>query len=434
MANWKDHSEWCGIVDGKEQEPKSFTNFDATNKRHAYSGLLSLILDNFDDSKKKSETGNASLDVESDYFLEIVLTRTLRKLLKDLQAHLKPSFQRRIDNLSAIRGKIDFAKSNIKNKGLLHKHVCSFPELYFNDPLLRFLKNVTSVVPSWIAGRKVSKLVENDILHIVYLLRDTRSSDNIKEDATSILHNQLKFGSKYSDLLPTARILASFVIDKYVGLNKKSDNLHVPGLLLNLNGPFENLMKSALVATHKFHVDTEKFNSVREIGGPDKNYFLMKPDCRGLLDRNGVKSYAIFDAKHKLMTEEHEVRHDEDEDEVSCKRILRSDFYQIISYAETHKMHRDLPCYYTLVGLIEEASTPDSTFVKALPAIVINQGADELKIIRLSVRFGSLLCKLGQYSADSLKYETTLNSFGTELQKALEASKAVNLRVVDSAA
>jgi hypothetical protein len=438
-----EHPEFCGIDGTEEKEPKSFGKLGKAYRSLAYTGLLHTILLSSRASKRMFPTAAAQIVSSHRMFFELALIRTVSQLAAELQRHVRPTFERRKENGPRIRGKIHFEQTIKKNYGLAHKHVCSFPELNFNDPLLCFIKKLGAILPGWLpefVGEIRDSSLKSELSTIAYLLRDTIPVDDHLEIASQLVNYNLKYNAKYVALEPLARILAIFALSRATGLEKTDGNnsnekLNVPGILLNLNYPFQDLIGLALKSAtgNKYEPDTRDFNEITYKNKPRANN-RMNPDCRGSFLKEKRESYLICDAKHKIMLPGEPILFDTaDSDDLipdsgrdRYVAIKKPDFYQIISYAMTHANFRERHCFYALCGLNEEGEKPSIEVVQHLDTISIEYAGKALKIVCLGVNFGTLLYRMGDVLVNGGKLEAVLSSFGTSLLKCLPDDAAVS--------
>jgi hypothetical protein len=406
VANVLHGTEWCGFDGGELYPPKSFDLFAPAEKSLAYKGLL-YFLEGLASKENVRLGKQTDLDVGSQFFAEVVAGKTIAEVSRKLNLHYKPTFEYETKNSSAIRGKIDFSKGILRNLGLQHKHVVTFSTLAYSDPLISFLKFAVPFVSNRIIkffGSATSKELCRESAVVENLLESTKVPKDPFLSALEIVYDSLAFNQKFIALLPEARILAHFVLFTSVGMGE-TGRFKGDGLLLNLNRPFESLLRNCLLATEKFRPVNERLNEI--FLGENRASFVMRPDCKGWLNINGKETFVILDAKHKIM--EGEVQ-----DDVDATSINRNDFYQIISYAMTHSFGKTGDCRYMLVGLRAEAA-PTTQLIQTLPPINVRHSDETLSIGRATLNFGSILYQIGKRRSQGQEIDSLLQELGHNL-------------------
>lgn len=433
MFDWSHYSEFCGIDGRFEKLPKSFECFSEEDRAIAYSGLLFSILQKENFEKKIKRTSRSSTNLNSKMFFEVLILDLVKDLRHALQANLRPGFQRRTENTSRVRGKLEFGETIRRNAGLVHRHICVFPELNYNDPLLCFLKSASTLVPHWLptyALKARGTEMLNDLRIIDQLLLRCSPSRDVIRDSLNLLSCQLRYHSKYLPLERGCRALAQLVLGNCLGIGKEMKGTHLPGIILNLNYPFQDLisMGLSLAGSGTFLHDKNAFNKITFDRSQNLRNF-MNPDCRGTFFRGSTDFYLICDAKHKIMQEKQRINiNEEDQEELERRKvyITKHDFYQMISYAQTHDGHRNQQRYYVLCGLISETAPVEGPVVQYLDTITVKFSEKALHVVCLGTRFGSLLWQIGRVLEKKQSPNQIIQRFGVDLLNSLPLSSAVS--------
>ena len=205
------------------------------------------------------------------------------------------------------------------------------------------------------------------------------------------------------------------------------------GMIFNLNRPFENLLIHSLELTgvfkHHHYIENNVLKSSNESFNKVDG-FLMKPDCWGVITSDGNHAnspkFLMVDAKHKIMS--HKIETETEVESIDFKKINRSDFYQISTYAYSHRGSFK-NAMYGLVGLSEE-DTPnmEQRYVEASFKTLIDCSSDHyqnesnrsIEINRIVVNFGTLLRDIGKAIKSSQNTKLVMARFGRQVLDSLE--------------
>lgn len=413
-------TEWCGITPEGEKKPKSFDFFenDFSSISYAYRGLFFLIGDYRNSKNIKFLDDFVSTGKSSLRFQELILLNAIHRIEAELIKASKIKYERIINYGHQVKGKIKFDTTAIRNLGIDGKFVTEQNKISFNHPLDYLIKEVSHLVLQKI-GPFINQTSKADLLKSVsniHGLLDLKD-DKIKVEDVAvrlIYTSEFDFDLNFKTILADIKILAHYYFQDKIDISGANSNAFTQCFLLNLNRPFEALLKKSLVLAG-LEPSTEGFNKIYL---PQQNNvipFRMKPDCYGTIHGK----HLILDAKHKIFQETAQL--DEDE-EPSIVAINRNDFYQIISYAKTHSF-KSKDGYYGLVGLNNESSFSNQLLGPKISDTIIDSSPSEsiLRIKRISVNFGSLLCRIGKLvGTDSKKIDELLIQLGYEVIASLE--------------
>lgn len=396
-------TEWCGITPNGEIPPKSFEWFehDSDAMAKAYRGLFYLIGDYKSSSNFKLLNTSTNLSNTTGNFQEIILLNAISKIEDSLALSFRARYERFVENSPKILGRIDFIKTLNKNLGIQGKHTISYNRFTFDHPLHELIKYSSLMLARDLGSlldEKPKQQLTKSINRIQDLLDECRLVDNHVRTAIRLLYNHdFDYEQEFQSILSEVKILAYLYLQKKIGPSAANESVPIDCFRLNLNRPFEKLIRNSLeqIGMSKFDSGINKIYlgcNIKEVP------FDMRPDCYGELDGRIV----IVDAKHKVYQAN---RAKDDDDEVSSTHINRNDFYQIISYARTHnnQSSKDL---YGLVGLTMENSYSDEILGPPMPDINVKYDVDgvsksaTLCIKRISLNFGSILRRIGIASAN----------------------------------
>ncbi len=426
-------SEWAGFLDGKQWEPKSFSSFTEEDKDDAYLALFGILAD-IDESNFKILKDDAGIfRSKSGSPMLVFLYVSILKIEEYLRSAIHVTYKKKKENLCGLKGKIDFAESNSRNFGLIHKHFCKFKVPERDNDFFSFINFVTNF--SFLKLKNIHtesaklKMAANSINQIL-----SKSNSNYNQSITAqrVVNRRYDNRQRYKPILPYVKVLANF----YLGYGESTDNLDLKipmnGMIFNLNRPFENLLIQSLKKTgvfkHHYFIEnnhlklsSESFNKV--------DGFIMKPDCWGVVtsdhDNYHPYKFLMLDAKHKIMG--NTIDAETEIESVDFKKINRSDFYQISTYAYSHRGSFK-NAIYGIVGLNKESSPNNlHKYVQAIYKTSIDCSSDNnhnennrsIEIKRVVVNFGTLLRDLGREIRSSGNQDTILTMFGNQILDSL---------------
>lgn len=423
-------SEWAGFYLENEKtvmlKPKSFESFSEEQLNAAFYGLFNILC-----QIKKEEKNIKILKDEVDLFntrSESVLFYYLYIVLDEVYAELLTSnyffFEKKTENASAIKGRIDFSRSVEKNFGLSHKMICKYNRISFRHPVLSLVREYFSYFGNLLhkintLGDKVSEDLMTSTAHVNYLFSEADILDSYLDESLKLVSGAYDQDDRFFNIIENLKILGSFYLDNNLYFSQQSNlsNLKMHGLVFNLNRPFEYIIKKACESY--LNISSKSYSEFTKIKyeSTDK-LFQMKPDI-WLQYKNKT---IILDVKHKIHSG------DLDEEDIKKEKLDRNDLYQLISYMTTHPLksfegnnahpEEANANIYGIVSLLEERVLNDySCYVKREAVQALNVDTLKEKIIIVPVRLGSFLVDLGSaVSKNNFYYkETGLESLGDGL-------------------
>lgn len=411
-------TEWCGISDKGLVEPKSFSGLGEELKAEAYRALA-YLLGNPYASKGIKRCKNAQLNNAQGFFFDLLLADSIIQVAEGLKSAFKPEYAKRVESRSAVRGKINFAKTLKAGHGLLNKHVCEFPQLSFSNEVFALLKVAVPALKARF-GNSVSpelklKLMEATNLILDYT-RETEINSEPSATALKLILERLPLSQALRPLGDPIRVISHFYLGQVVHLSRFKDQKKSQGLLLNLNRTFEYLLIIGMKATGNFNQDMDPINEIyyQDKTGSKTDIDPMRPDCKGTLSFNGNSYYLLLDAKHKIFSR---VASKEDADETGS--ISRADMYQVLSYGLTSKHRKHKKQIVVLVGLAKETEL-ESGYLNRLPDVVVEFNNEQFLIQRFAMNFARILIDISRALAATNSPDNIYKKIGMDLISAME--------------
>ena len=115
-------------------------------------------------------TDTASLSKTQNPFLEILINIFAENLFDGLKKQSINNYVRRSDNLSCVKGKINFSKNIKYNSFNSAKIYCEYDEFIENNRINQMFLFVAKMLYSISANCKNKKLLSNIINYYIYLL------------------------------------------------------------------------------------------------------------------------------------------------------------------------------------------------------------------------------------------------------------------------
>lgn len=410
-------TEWCGISDKGLVEPKSFSGLSEELKAEAYRALAYLLGDPYA-SKGIKRSKNAQLNKDQGFFFDLLLADSIIQVAEGLKSAFKPEYTKRVENRSAVRGKINFTKTLKAGQGLLHKHVCEFPQLSFGNEVFALLR---IAVPALRArfGNSMSpelklKLMEASNLILDYT-RETETNSDPSVTALKLILERLPLSPALKPLGEPIRVISHFYLGQVIHLSCFKDQKRSQGLLLNLNRTFEYLLINGMKATGNFNQDMDPINEIfyQDKTGNKTEIDPMRPDCKGTLSINGRSYYLLLDAKHKIFS-----RGSSEEDAEETGSIRRSDIYQVLSYGLTSKHRKHKRQIVGLVGLATETEL-GSGYLYRLPDVVVEFNNEQFLIQRFAMNFARILIDISRDLAATNSPANVFKKIGSDLISAM---------------
>jgi 5-methylcytosine-specific restriction endonuclease McrBC regulatory subunit McrC len=424
-------SEWVGFYKSngatKILMPKSLKSRNPDDLRNALNGLFFIYQLAKGSSKSKAfmKFIKGEVDIASDSSLLIYcyIGETLRSLHEELGSKNYFQYEKETVNSSLVKGRIDFAKSAVRNGGLKHKHTCTFKVIDFSHPVLFFAKFCFNHFLSVFQSVPSIPSVAMDELNEMATVIDQKFSecrndlDPIKV-ALEILSGKHDQNHHFYSIIPECKLLANVYLESTYFFSQHvqiKDKVLPMGIALNLNRAFELILRKAIECFLEdtrsnvelgFKIRHERVTDFAKYLKHGEEYFQMRPDC--WFEVNGVT--VIIDAKHKIASRS-------SDDSVDFDKIDRNDLYQITSYAYTHSSTTGKGIY-GILALHEESNFDEfESYIKSGYHLQIK----DKQITVLSMKLNKFLYDVGYSIQD-------LNSFGqTDNSKEIANSLFVKL-------
>jgi 5-methylcytosine-specific restriction endonuclease McrBC regulatory subunit McrC len=398
-------SEISGYCEGVFIPPKSFEGLknDSKGLVSAYNGLFYLI-GNIAKNKNFTYEANFRQGLEltsSPLAFQVVLS--LLGILEELRKTPSGSFQKKTEFSNAFKGRVNFSKSIQRSRGLKDRTFKKYNQLHFRSTSRDFLVLALPIVGERLMNYLTDANRENvsaAIRESMFLLSDAPVGRDLFENALAVLQEGFGRGSE-EKLLSYSRVLAIFILNRH-GIHSTRDelNCHAPfDFLLNLNRPFESLLKKIVKKTEKWSAYDSgkgKFSNVHfnKNNGALIKTVPMKPDVWA----TSGGELLILDAKHKVFYK------DLFDGTFRDTAILsREDIYQMVSYIRTNSISQEAGVF-GLFGLKEERTLSDVAeklidCEMELEIDLVSPGTRDEKKIKikiLTMKFGSVLREIGK--------------------------------------
>lgn len=403
-------SEWAGfyLKDGETimLKPKSFEKFKPEDCNAAFCGLFYIL------TQIKKEDTNIKLlrdevilkRVQNESVLFYYLYLVLEEVYKEIVSSNYFFYERKTENISSIKGRIDFSKGLMKNFGLEHKKVCEYSYISFQHPILSLIReyfvyfsNELSKISLVCAD--INESLSPIVSHVVNIFSETEYLKDNLDETIKLVSGFYDQEYRFINILDNMKILGQFYLDNhlYFSQEKEHTNLKMHGLVFNLNRPFEHIIR---LACEKFigegSISFSEFTKVNYV--KSKKTFQMKPDIWFKLKKNDDIKTIILDVKHKIHSQEAELQETEDRDQ---QKLDRNDLYQLISYIMTHpevdsNKEKNI---YGIISLLEEVAPYNFNYIvdskgkSHEQTLVIDDVTKTITI--LPMRLGSFLVDLG---------------------------------------
>lgn len=250
-------------------------------------------------------------------FLEILISHYANILLNALQRHIPHRYETKEENLSAVRGRILFAKNQLVNMGNLARVYCQFDEFTSDNLLNQTFKFVAQAL-CLLTTVPATRALLNKILAI-YEDVELRAIAYAQAKKILLNRNQLIF----KDVLDLALL---FLQHSTISLhNKTFTNL---AILFDMNKLFEEFVAMGLEKTFPGQVQAQKSRTIIDsIGGYTNTSYSLRPD---ILFRNDT----IIDTKYKIL-------------DLPNNKPSEADIYQILAYNRFFNRRNIILCYPT---------------------------------------------------------------------------------------
>ncbi|MGZ6450830.1 MAG: hypothetical protein ACXWR0_05145 [Bdellovibrio sp.] len=447
-------SEICGFKDGIYYPPKSFRNF-GTSKNDCYNGLF-YLLGNFKNSKdfKIYKSKHKPEDtLENPLIIQIYVS--ILGIQEELRKNPKIVFGKKDEYSIPYKGKINFSKTIVKNNGLIHKTFKTVNELHTRSLERFFLFLAFRKLPSLI-DKYIPQNSKNDFYRVLsecnsHLIGVDSDNQDLNDLSMQIIRKPIEFGEN-SKLISHCKVIAEFILENlYHEISGKTreesptrSKIEYHDFHLNLNRPFEKLLKEISRKLPKSDVSHEEFSKIQsyvtvqkekngnnQITGPTKGEFKhsLIPDVWKVLNVGNENDSTdpcllILDAKHKEFANlDNEMNGDDPF--VQYNRITRNDLHQLITYIRTNLID-NVRGIFGFFGFIQE-SLNDSEMPNYFDSFIecnrdisdnpnplvlnISEGGSDKQIYIniLGVRFGSVLSFIGEACDQARTYPTLLD-------------------------
>ena len=376
----------------------------------------------------------------SSNILEFYLYFILMSLYKKIIEHDYFFYIKKKENTKRVRGRIDFSKNILRNFGLKHLHVCDSKKLLLDHPLLSLTKHLYSFFSLGLKKKNIplEMIDEIDVYcsFVNSIFSESSELKNYHKECVNLLNGVYDNKSNTLFFLPELKSLANIYLSSSIFIQEqKTKEKIIDGIVLNLNRPFEIILRKSCEAYWKdarfLHSTIDKFTKIKFKHGGDSQ---MKPDCWFLINDTEV----ILDAKHKIYSL---VQKGENGLSPSFYNIDQKDIYQILSYAN-FRPHSDKikNGAYALVALNKEESLHSDQYI-SLKKNTFTPEKSKIDINLITMNLGKFLKDLGEsilgfpktklasYPEHNIKYEYDgiFTKLGEEINQILEITPSKDL-------
>lgn len=237
------------------------------------------------------------------------LAAFIERLLNELRKGLYKTYERREENLHALRGKLELSKHIRKNAFQKTKAYCAFDEHTENNSLNQLLKCALLIVKNYTNTHGLTLHVERCLGHLERV--------NIIQFSQSKLES-IKF-NRQNERFREAALFAKLIVER-AAIYSKGHNASSFSFLFQMNMLFEKYIEVALieaVGNNKVVSQHTEKRLLRNKKSGHRN-ILLKPDFV-------VDNKVILDTKWKSATYK------------GRSRYVQSDIYQMYAYVTAYK-------------------------------------------------------------------------------------------------
>ena len=298
--------------------PKIHSNEDSDNARQLVVNMLNTL---YNVSSKNLQT--AKLNVCKMNILEAFIRMFVDEVIRLIKQGLKSDYETLEDNLTCVKGKIQFSQHIRHNFAHNERVYVAYDEFTVNRPENKLLKSTLLYLHSHTRSSRNKK----DIKNLLSIFSDVEPSSNYDADFSRIVLDRNT--KAYSNALNWARIFL-----KKKSFTSFSGSTVSMALLFPMEKLFEcyipALMQKMLIGTNFTLLTQDKRYHLFD----DPKCFLLKPDIVLI----GTKQTFIMDTKWKKLNG----------DLKSNYGISQSDMYQMYAYYQKYNKNATVP-YITLI-------------------------------------------------------------------------------------
>lgn len=262
-------------------------------------------------------------EIQSSAPFDLVYFQLLSKL-QEINRRIRTfNYQEIEEEVSSVKGRINFNKSIQKFAGLHHKFVTTFDQSYFRDLLAPVVKAFAARLISLIVAPDVKALADN-------ILAELKDAEDITLDVKYIEKCRTEANllrRTKTDVLKALDLVQKFIesvnanTDMVEGFSLRMDHLFQELVFITL-GKLANKNKKLKLCSGNNNGEDLKMTAVGKIGNLSYQHMItFEPDAYFLADDTITN---IFDAKYKAKVKV---------DKGRIKGVLSSDLYQMMAYA-----------------------------------------------------------------------------------------------------
>ncbi len=278
------------------------------------------------------KSGVSPYGKEKDFF-EFLISLFLQDLENVMGSHFHHEYIQRSDDISMIKGKLDFQKQTIKLPSQLHSFSCQFDEFSIDNPLNRIIKATL---------KKVQELCRNDEnkkrSFNLYTLMGEIQEVVISPSSVSELHFT-RLNEKYESIVEFCHMI---LFGSTYSANEGTQ--HYYALVFDMNLVFERFVVKLLRASLPEYVFNcqNKINLASDHTGLDKFQRNKKEIIPDIIVKKDTESLAIIDTKYKP--------------DFSKGYISSTDIFQMMAYCVANETDTAILLYPKIPGYDEPQS------------------------------------------------------------------------------
>lgn len=288
---------------------------------------------------------------EPDATILYVVARYFRDLLRELDAAgLYRAYRDGSENLTALRGRIDFREDLRRNLIERQRTACSFSEFTRDIPENQFLRQAASLM----GGSGLVGDLESDFHAIDYWWGDVTPTRFDPDRATRFVYHRLN--ERYRPIHMLAALLM-----QWLSPGGAEGDRRFPAFLVNMNDLYESFVRRSIeLALVRFSATVRK---PRELDFDKGGFTHFQPDL--LFTASGL-SIGVGDCKYKRR---------------GPVAIVDQDLYQMVAYC-------------TALGLTDGVLIYPQHLVNIADDLSIS--SSDIKVHRLTINLGEPLSELGR--------------------------------------
>ncbi len=312
------------------------------SQEHSKQSIRNLLyMLTFTKKLKIKNSDLAGLNRVNDDFFETLIYLFAKNLLDLIQNNINKEYINLEDNLTFLKGKLDFPNHIKTNSILRNKFYLRYEEFCEDNLLNQTFKFITYILLNTTKNHNNYKILQE----LNFLFDEVSFKSITLEDLRKIHLNRLN--NFYEPILNLAKI---FLSNSSLELN--SNNINTFTFIFDMNELFEEFIgeltkRIFFGSDYRVTLQGPSKCLVESKNGEGRGLFRMMPDMEIFKHRN-KKPFLIVDTKYKILKEED-----------SKEGVKQSDMYQMFAYSKKFKC----PDIILLYPRLEKQDNKESCFV-----------------------------------------------------------------------